>query len=368
MTFLASRTLYSRLIASHLLVALVGIALISILASRFIFQAARDQVEQNYKSLLMAASDELEQPLFELTSGQGPIEAVRDIANRQFSRLPELSYTIFLPDGAPLLAETSTPPIMADPASDPEVWQALQSDLGEGRDVRPNLQGVETLYLAEKVSLGDQVYGVVRVEIPLETALGAARRSVNLLLLTNLFVALGVSLVGYLLARNLAKPIKNLTSVAESLSQGNLSSRVVTPANPQELNSLAEALNKMASRLEASMDELRDFVANASHELRTPLTSVKLRVEALRSGALEDPVVAERFLSEIESEVDRLSRMVNDLLDLSRIEAGLASKERSRLDLATIASEVCETFSARAERMGVIFSLDSEPHLLELVG
>jgi len=77
-------------------------------------------------------------------------------------------------------------------------------------------------------------------------------------------------------------------------------------------------------------------VANASHELRTPLTVVKLRAEALREGALEEPEVATRFLSEIETEIDRLVRMVNDLLDLSRMEAGMDSGKRTLLNLAQL--------------------------------
>ena len=89
-------------------------------------------------------------------------------------------------------------------------------------------------------------------------------------------------------------------------------------------------------------------MANASHELRTPLTVVKLRAEALREGALEDPEVAKRFLAEIETEIDRLVRMVNDLLDLSRMEAGLDSGKRTLLNLGAIAHEVYETFSIRA--------------------
>ncbi len=114
--------------------------------------------------------------------------------------------------------------------------------------------------------------------------------------------------------------------------------------------------------------ELRAFVANASHELRTPLTVVKLRAEALREGALEDTEVAERFLGEIETEVDRLVRMVNDLLDLSRMEAGLDTGKRTALNLNGIAHEVYETFKIRAARAEVNLLLDIEPGLPVVMG
>ena len=106
----------------------------------------------------------------------------------------------------------------------------------------------------------------------------------------------------------------------------------------------------MASRLQSNVNDLRAFVANASHELRTPLTVVKLRAESLQDGALEDPEVAGRFLEEIECEVDRLVLMVNDMLDLSRMEAGMDADQPVLLDLSTIASEVYETFEMRAEQ------------------
>jgi two-component system phosphate regulon sensor histidine kinase PhoR len=124
----------------------------------------------------------------------------------------------------------------------------------------------------------------------------------------------------------------------------------------------------MADQLQANLDEMRSFVANASHELRTPLTTVKLRVEALRNGALEEPAVTEQFLSEIESEVDRLSRMVDDLLDLSRIEAGMTPRQRNSLVLEVIAAEVIEMFTVRAQRAEVTLTYHEHPPLPPVLG
>jgi signal transduction histidine kinase len=134
------------------------------------------------------------------------------------------------------------------------------------------------------------------------------------------------------------------------------------------MQSLAVAFNSMAKRLQSNVNELRAFVANASHELRTPLTVVKLRTEALSEGALEEPEVADRFLSEIETEVDRLVRMVNDLLDLSRMEAGMEEDLRTKLHMSTIANEVCETFKIRAAKADITMTLDIEPGLPSVKG
>ncbi len=134
-------------------------------------------------------------------------------------------------------------------------------------------------------------------------------------------------------------------------------------ADPEELALLADSINRMARRFQSTLKELRTFVPNASHELRTPLTSVKLRAEALLNGALEDPDIARRFIGEIEREVDRLSSMVNDILDLSRIEAGLVTQRRVPLDLGLLATEVGDTFRVRAENSQIQLQLTIEPDL-----
>jgi len=175
-------------------------------------------------------------------------------------------------------------------------------------------------------------------------------------------------LLSYVLARWLMAPIDQLILTAQDLSHGEQRPQDVNPRDPEEVRLLTEAYNQIAMRMQVNIDEMRSFVAYASHELRTPLTSIKLRVEALRNGALEDPPVTDRFLSEVESEVDRLSRMVNDLLDLSRIEAGLEASELIPVNLLAIASEVYETYRVRAERAGVNLYYDADPDLPLILG
>ena len=94
----------------------------------------------------------------------------------------------------------------------------------------------------------------------------------------------------------------------------------------------------------------RDFVSNLSHELRTPLASLKALAETLQDGALDDPPAALRFVDQIQIEVDALSQMVNELLELSKIESG-----RFSLDLAPVAAcdlleSVCQRMQLQAER------------------
>ena len=97
----------------------------------------------------------------------------------------------------------------------------------------------------------------------------------------------------------------------------------------------------------------REFVANVSHELRNPLASVKAMVETLEHGAADDPAVAADFLTRINRDVDRMNAMVNDLLELSRIESGQAELRREPVDAAALAAGVRADMEHRIAESGV---------------
>ena len=111
-----------------------------------------------------------------------------------------------------------------------------------------------------------------------------------------------------------------------------------------------------ARRLEAVR---RDFVANASHELKTPLASILAAAETIQSAAADDPAVLPRFAALLEKDAARLSRIVSDLLDLSRLEGG--SETDASVALDAIALEETERFEPTAEDTGVTLTITSEP-------
>ena len=326
------------------------------------------QVRYQYQDVGLVTLDALKEPFIAYRSGSASQANLDETLQRIARTHPGFHFTLYLPDGAPVVDSSGALPPAAAQQSDPEVWQALQNDLGRADRSGEDAQGARRLYIAMLIEEDGKVYGVLRLDAPLDVAVSASRRSLWLLVATALVVALGMGGVGYFLARSLAEPIEHITQASERLAQGDLGVRVDASETPTETFTLAQAFNMMADRMQLLVSELRSFVANASHELRTPLTAIKLRVEALRSGALDDPPVAARFLAEIESEVDRLSKMVSDLLDLSRIESGLDTSKHLPVDVGAIVSEVYETFSVRADRAGVKLSLNLQPGLPEVQG
>lgn len=110
----------------------------------------------------------------------------------------------------------------------------------------------------------------------------------------------------------------------------------------------------------------RDFVSNVSHELRTPLTSLKALTESLRAGALEEPETARRFLGHIETEVDALSELVAELLELARIESQQVPLQKTPSDPCEILQKGSERLRLQAERAGLTLTVECKEGLQQI--
>ena len=135
---------------------------------------------------------------------------------------------------------------------------------------------------------------------------------------------------------------------------------------PLEAGNLVLSLHDI-SPLRRAERVRRDFVANISHELRTPLSSIKLLAETLSSGALEDAAVAGPFVNQIESEVDHLAQLVDELLDLSMIESGESTLKIESVDPSAVIADVAERIRPVAARAGSSVHLLPEPEKADSV-
>ncbi len=110
----------------------------------------------------------------------------------------------------------------------------------------------------------------------------------------------------------------------------------------------------------------RDFISNVSHDLRTPLASVKALAETLSEGALEDPPAARRFLKQMETEIDNMTQLVHELLELSRIESGRAPLERLSVNPCVFLERAVERMALQAERAGLSLRMECAADLPEV--
>ncbi len=171
----------------------------------------------------------------------------------------------------------------------------------------------------------------------------------RVLLAASLATAFAIAL-GYVLATLFARRIKRLEAAAERIAGGRFDEPVVDDA-PDELGQLARAFDRMRLRL-ASLDRARgEFIANASHELRTPLFSLAGFLELLDADDV-DAATREEFLAEMRGQVQRLTKLATDLLDLSRIDAGRLAVADDGFDLAVVGDVLATELGPRALASG----------------
>jgi heavy metal sensor kinase len=164
---------------------------------------------------------------------------------------------------------------------------------------------------------------------------------------------------GYLLVRRALAPVEQITRAAERITQHNLSERLPVSETGDELERLAFSLNRMIARLDDAFQNSKRFVADASHELRTPLTILRAELENLVDDTRLDAEVRERAASMFEEAV-RLSRIVEQLFTLSRLDAGDAQSEWSCFDLAGMAKNTAEQMGLLAEDKNISITCDAK--------
>lgn len=162
-------------------------------------------------------------------------------------------------------------------------------------------------------------------------------------------LVVGLALTGgYLLARRALAPVEQIATAANQIDLRRLGERIDVPTPDDELGKLAGTLNVMFDRLERSFKEMQRFTTDASHELRTPIAVIRAEAEVALSKPLADPEKQD-LLGSILEECHRLTWITDQLLTLSRDDAGIGQNPREFLDLSRLAAEVVENMRPLAE-------------------
>jgi signal transduction histidine kinase len=185
-------------------------------------------------------------------------------------------------------------------------------------------------------------------------------------LLEGALVALVLSLIlAFLFARWIADPLQQVVAAAGGYPSDEI--RPVPARGPREVQELTRAFNAMIGRVQSGRRSQREFVANVSHELKTPLTSVQGFAQAILDGTADTPDRREQAAQVIYDEAGRMHRMVLDLLDLARLEAGTAELHLAALDVSALLAGVAEKFKPLAEAAHVDVRLEPPEGLPALV-
>jgi len=315
------------------LVAVGGYAAISLRS--FLYDDTKERLKADARLLAKLAA-----PLVEKGDREGLLRLSREEGAKG-----QVHVTVVLPSGEVIADSHDDPARVAGQGDREEFRQAMES--GSGQSIRPSEEkpSRKIMHVAVAAQVGEgtrpvpegtptlRVVAVVRVSRAVTSLVAAFEGLVAEVSFAVLVVALVATLLSYLVARRVTRPLEVMQDGAERFANGDLTHRLQVRGS-EELSGLAEALNRMAGQLDErirtithqkneiqKLEQVRsDFVANVSHELRTPITSIKGFVETLRDGAMNDAEAATGFLDIIARQSDRLSNIIDDLLALSRLE------------------------------------------------
>jgi signal transduction histidine kinase len=163
----------------------------------------------------------------------------------------------------------------------------------------------------------------------------------------------------YFLSRSFTKPILEITKVSEEMASGNFSMKIKSK-NKDEIGRLAATINYMGEEL-SKIEQLRkDLIANVSHELRTPLSLIRGYAETIRDVTGNVTEKREKQIGIIIEEAERLGTMVDDILNLSQIQAGYVNLNKTKFNISELLERVIKRFEILSEKTGVTITLENQ--------
>jgi signal transduction histidine kinase len=220
--------------------------------------------------------------------------------------------------------------------------------------------GAAWLYVTEKLS--DNTHLVIASPRPRFSIVNLFTDDFLPLIIQSGLIALLLSLaVAFLFARWIADPLQKVVVAARAMPSAAI--KPVESQGPHEVQELTRAFNSMIARTQASQKSQRDFVANVSHELKTPLTSVQGFAQALLDGTADSDETRQQAAQVIYDESARMHRMVLDLLDLAKLDAGTADITMSPVNLPALLNSIREKFTPQLQKAGVEIKVESAANL-----
>ena len=207
-------------------------------------------------------------------------------------------------------------------------------------------------YYAHPVTLNNQQY-VLRLSVPQTTSIYFTTDIKNMLILTGCVILCFVLLFTSIICFNVIKGIKELEKASIEYKNGNFEYNPETEST-KEISDLSKSFVNMAQSIKADKEKVlrlekirKDFVANVSHELKTPITSIKGFAETLLDGAIDDKETAINFVNIINNESGRIFAIIEDLLDLSRLEQENENISSVEMNLVPFLQGICKKYDIK---------------------
>ncbi len=342
------KNLFSKLLLTHIFMVILSIGIISVLFyaffSNYYFNSREQQLISHGTELAKIISPYLKNKHYAKSD-----EIVGVLNQTSASRFWVVDSHAKIISGSEGLSEHDE--LCPD---NEQLQSALKGEMAVNRGDTPinnesiKETNVPVLSVALPVYIDNKIVGAVFVCNPISEISRSITKTFEMLMMAGMIVIAILTLISNFISKSITRPLEEMTKVSLEIAKGNFSQRI-SVSSSDEVGKLAETFNYMVVKVCDTMGELknekskieemerlqREFVANASHELRTPLTTIRGYLEAIMEGVVKGQD-KEKYISIILKETLRLHRLVNSLLDLSRIESGKINIIKRKLNITNI--------------------------------
>ena len=320
--------------ATYIVVIMITLVLMSI----YILGVLSDNLYENEQINLFAKANMMSDTITSYVSVDN-ISAIEEYTNQLLMGtnirgiVVNLTYNVLFDSNRELTGKVLMREIIQSAAIGEQAHSVIEDDLGINMMTvavpvrqKDNNDIIGVVYLVEAMTNIDQTIGYVKINMYMVSAL--------ICILVG-FLSFGMSYI-------VTSPVDEFTSVAKEISKGNFDKRVKVKGH-NEFANLATTINYMCSELGNLENNRRKFVSDASHELKTPLTTIKLICDSVISTDNPDPKMTHEFLRDLSEEVDRLTRIIERLLTLTKLDSGKSVPKFESVDIITLLNSIVKT-------------------------
>ncbi len=251
----------------------------------------------------------------------------------------------------------------------PDYDYAQASENGKGQWIGKMQSGEKVMAMTYVLPQNDNdVNGAVRYIISLEDV---DRQLVSIWLIIGMLLIIFISFVvtsGAFFISSIINPVRKINDTASKIAKGDFNVSIEKHKYDDEIGQLCETINNMAYEIGETERMKNEFISTISHELRTPLTAIIGWGETIRSAKDDDGEITEKGINVIVNEAERLTDLVEELLDFSRMESGKMTLKVSKIDIVKELKEVLEVFKERSERENIELLIDIPHNNLTMTG
>ncbi len=323
----------------------IGVVLVILVI--FIFAMSLTIQNSTYSGIEQALTGRMDELLNWISTGTGSASEFTAITRDYIERFPDkndMEIMALNKDGRVFITSTGFEPVESQEM--PDYQEALVSQDNSGKWIGSLNTGEKVMAITRVVrDENGGLIGSVRYLVSMEKADYQTNLLIISLILAGVFVMLLITFSGVYFIRSILRPVRQVSAGAKQIARGDFDVRIEKARN-DELGQLVDSINDMAGELVATERMKNDFISSVSHELRTPLTAIKGWAETLQGGA--DPETTEKGMGIIIRESERLSGLVEELLDFSRLQSGHMRLTVTRLDILAELDEAVYLFTERA--------------------